>query len=135
MRIRFITNGADNETATVTFYGIDPQEKDINASPRAYYATNLGNITLTFGTEVGVANTMVPQTMRYADTPLTWTAETFGTGILTYVGGNVADVEVANNIGELMMSDVGNFAGMTWRVTTYGLTEGSSINLVCKLDV
>lgn len=137
-RMQFITNGANDETATWTLYSID-RHKDAKAMTEAsgYFVKSLGTLAVTFGTAVGVSNTvgLVPITYRYADTCV-WTASTYGTARLTYVGGNAAAFSPADNtIAEFLISDFGNCTDIALVCTTYGATAGSVVQALIKLDV
>ena len=131
-RMRFFSNCANDETCIITFYAVEER----NGKNGGYYVTNLGTTgTITFGTEVGTPLSDIDGTFRFAEA-MTWTPSTFGTALLVYCGGNVADVDpAANAISELLWSDFGNIEMLTWRVTTYGLTATSKLNIDWKLDV
>jgi hypothetical protein len=129
-RFRVYSNGADDETATITFYAVEPFENE-----NGYMVSNIGTLAITLGTEVGVAGAQALPNHRFADT-MTWTSSTFFTALQVYVGGNVADVDpAANAISDLMVSDFGGIHGLAWKVTTYGLTAARFIDVLAKFDV
>lgn len=134
-RIRFYSNGADNETATVTLYDVN-QDTD-----GGWQMQSLGSVALTFGTSVAVAVPNIAAdpgmsgTKRWADTCV-WSVSTYGTAMLTRVGGNIAAFSPADNtIAELMVSDFGASQGIALVVTTFGLTAGSALMPIIKLEV
>lgn len=134
-RIRFYCNGANNETATVTLYDVN-QDTDTGWQMEA-----IGSVALTFGTSVAVAVPNIAAdpgmsgTKRWADTAV-WSVVTFGTAMLTRVGGNIAAFSPADNsIAELMVSDFGAAQAIALVVTTYGLTAGSALMPIIKLEV
>ncbi len=138
-RIQFITNGADNETATWTLYGIDAHKNALEdeATGYGYFVKSLGTLAVTFGTAVGLSNSvgLVPATYRYADTCV-WSVTTYGTARLVYCGGNAAAFSPADNtIAEFLISDFGNSTHIALVCTTYGATAGSVVDALIKLDV
>ena len=138
MRLAFLTNGADGETAVLTLYGIDPFEN--SATPTGYRCQSLGTLAIVVGTSARVAGTVLSNsnlnnTYTWADA-ITWTATTYGTAALTYIGGNAAAFSPADNtIAEFLHSDLSNFAFIALVCTTYGATAGSKIIPVAKFDV
>lgn len=133
--IRFFSNGADNETATVTIYNVNQDASN------GWQVESLGSVALTFGTSTGVLGTIARDgdimtgTMRWADTCV-WTASTYGTAMLTRVGGNIAAFSPADNtIAELMVSDFGSPMGIAMVVTTFGLTAARALMPVIRLEV
>lgn len=138
MRVSFLSNGVNDETAVFTLYGIDPFENSVN--PTGYRCQSLGTITITVGTSAQVAGTVladksVNNTYTWCDT-VVWSASTYGTAALTYVGGNAAAFSPADNtIGEFLHSDLSNFAYIALVCTTYGHTAGRKIIPVGKFDV
>lgn len=142
IRAAFISNGANDESAVFTLYGIDPfGDQEVVQGTSGYRCQSLGTITVTLGTSTAVANTALPlssginNTWRWADT-VVWAATTYGSAVLTYIGGNAGAFSPADNtIGELLFSDVGNFAYIALVCTTYSLTSGSKIVPLIKSDV
>lgn len=136
-RISFISNGANDETTTFTLYALDPFV-DLDGSPgnKGWRCQSLGTLALTLGTSTAVAGTIEGNAAyRWADT-ITWSASTYGTALLTYVGGNAAAFSPADNtIAEFLISDFGNWSHIALVATTYGLTATSKIYPVGKLDV
>lgn len=128
-RMRFVSNGANNETGTWTMYAIDQQQNG------GWHVESLGTLAITLGTATGVSpGTGIPVTERFADT-LTWTPTTWGSAMLTYVGGNAAAYSPADNtIAEFLISDFGNCSHVAFLITTYGLAAGSTANVLMKLD-
>lgn len=134
-RIRVYSNGADGETFTLTLY-------DVNQDVAGGWQTqSLGTLAFTLGTSTAIAGTLpvidtsITGTKRWADT-LVWTATTYGTAMLTRVGGNIAAFNPADNtIAELLVSDFGGPSHIALVATTYGLTAGSAIMPVIKTEV
>lgn len=141
-RAAFISNGANDETATFTLYGIDPfNSEEGERGNIGFRAQSLGTLAITLGTSTAVVNTALPldsginSTWRWADA-VVWTPTTYGTAVLTYLGGNAAAFSPADNtIAEFLMSDVGNFAHLALVCTTYGVTASSKIVPLVKFDV
>ena len=146
-RMAFLSNGANDETATITVYGIDPFTNVDEEYAVGYRTQSLGTLALTFGTSTLVAGTIYDVTAhtslplalnasyRWADT-VVWTASTYGTALLTYVSGNAAAFSPADNtIGEFLCSDFGNFAYLAFVCTTYGLSATKQLIPLVKFDV
>lgn len=133
-RIRFYSNGANNETATVTLYEVNED------TDRGWQMQSLGTIDITLGTSTAIAGTIANDlnmsgTKRWADTAA-WTATTYGAAMLTRVGGNINVFSPADDtIAELLVSDFGSPMGIALMVTTYGLTATSSLMPVIRLEV
>jgi hypothetical protein len=132
--IRVYSNGADNETATITLYSVSED------TDNGWQMQSLGTIAITLGTSTAILNTIAADpnmtgTKRWADT-MTWTATTYGTAMLTRVGGNIAAFSPADNtIAELLVSDFGSPMGIAMMVTTYSLTATSALMPVLRLEV
>lgn len=137
-RFQFISNGANDETATWTLYAIDAHKNALNSDgSEGYFVKSLGTLAITLGTAVGLSNVagIVPITYRYADTCV-WTATTYGTARLTYVGGNAAAFSPADNtIAEFLISDFGNSTHLAFVCTTFGLAANSVAQVIGKLDL
>jgi hypothetical protein len=136
--IRAYSNGLNDETFTLTLYAIHKAQRfDSNSN---YQAQSLGTIACTLGTSTAVAGTIANDanmtgTKRWADT-MVWTATTYGTAMLTRIGGNIAAFSPADNtIAELMVSDFGACEGIALVCTTYGLTATSALMPIIKLEV
>ncbi len=138
-RLTALCNGADDETATVTLYGVDAF--DNSNSPNGYRCQSIGSIALTFGTTVYTAGTVAPhqlvplgKTYRYIDTAV-FTATTFGTYRVTNLGApaGAAFSPADNTIAEFNISDVSGHHFIVPRVTTYGLTATSKIYFLIQM--
>jgi hypothetical protein len=127
-RFSVYSNGANNETATFTIYAVDP------IGMGGYRCESLGTLAVTLGNSTMVVGAPLDASYRWADT-LAWTPNTYGTALLTYVGGNAATpAATADTIAEFLWSDFGSVSHIAFVVTTYGLTATSKINVMGKLD-
>lgn len=133
-RIRFYSNGANDETFTATLYDVN-QDMD-----GGWQTQSLGTIACTVGSSAAVPGTIgydlnLTGNKLWVDT-MVWTATTYGTAMLTRVGGNIAAFNPANNtIAELLVSDFGAAQGIAIVITTFGLTAARFAMPIIKVEV
>ena len=136
-KILFASNCTSGNTATATFYGVGRTRRPLGDDPSnlyGYVTWPLGTLALTFSL-AGTANVFYPFGNFIAST-MAWTAGTMGTGLLTYTGGNAADVDLASYPSLFLISDFGSLWGITMRFTTYSvIASGKTANGFISLDV
>ncbi len=131
IRLRFLGD-TDGDQYTVDIFAVDVDGPTDRGTRKGYHSTLLGVVSLTIGSQAGVAGMEAGPEDLFADTIVSWSEDAFATDLLAYVGGSVRDHSPTGNaIAELLISDMSNLYGLSF---VFDDLAGETANLLYKLD-